>query len=164
MQGKTNATTPVYAGIDVSKARLDIYLLPVNKYFFVTNDKTGHRKLKRELAKHNIACIAMEATGKLHRRVHRTLHEADLPVCAFNPSRSRHFASSIGQLAKTDKIDAKVLALFAQMHQLKSVRRPNPTHWKNSMNWCMPGTRPRLKGQPSAIGAGPAKRPSLRPS
>ncbi len=120
MQAKTNATIPVYAGIDVSKARLDIYLLPVDKIFHVTNDKTGHRKLKRELAKHDIHCIALEATGKLHRRVHRTLHEAGLPVCALNPARPRSFANSIGQLAKTDILDAKLLALLAQLHQLKA--------------------------------------------
>ena len=117
MQGKTNATMAVYAGIDVSKARLDIYLLPLNIYFHVTNDKCGHKKLKRELAKHNIACITIEATGKLHRRVHRTLHEAGLPVCVLNPKRSRDFAGSVGQLAKTDRLDAGVLALMAQMHQ-----------------------------------------------
>jgi transposase len=120
MQAKTNATTAVYVGIDVSKARLDIYFLPVDKYFHVTNDKTGHQKLKRELAKYDIHCIALEATGKLHRRVHRTLHEAGLPVCALNPARPRSFASSIGQLAKTDMLDAKLLALLAQLHQPKS--------------------------------------------
>ena len=119
MQGQSNAsaTQPVYVGIDVSKAQLDIYLLPVNIYFSVANDKNGHRKLKRELAKHDIYCITMEATGKLHRCVHRTLHEAGLPVAIINPYRSRRFADSIGQLAKTDKIDAKVLALLAQLHQ-----------------------------------------------
>ncbi len=122
MQGQSNAsaTQPVYVGIDVSKAQLDIFLLPVNKYFQVANDKNGHRKLKRELAKHDISCIAMEATGKLHRLVHRTLHEGGLPIAVINPYRSRKFADSIGQLAKTDKIDAKVLALLAQMHQLEA--------------------------------------------
>ncbi len=120
MQAKTNATCPVYAGIDVSKARLDIYLLPVDKYFHVTNDKTGHRKLKCELAKYDIHCIALEATGKLHRCVHRTLHEAGLPVCALNPALPHSFAGSIGQLAKTDMLDAKLLAMQAQWHQLKA--------------------------------------------
>lgn len=118
MQAKTNTTAPVYAGIDISKARLDIYLLPVDKYFHVTNDKTGHQKLKRELARYDIHCIALEATGKLHRRVHRTLHEAGLPVCALNPARPHSFAGSIGQLAKTDMLDAKLLAMQAQWHQL----------------------------------------------
>ena len=121
MQAKTNTTALVYAGIDISKARLDIYLLPVDKYFHVTNDKTGHQKLKRELSKYDIHCIALEATGKLHRRVHRTVHEAGLPVCALNPARPHSFAGSIGQLAKTDMLDAKLLAMQAQWHQL------NPT-------------------------------------
>ena len=120
MQGKTTATTPVYVGIDVSKARLDIYLLPANRYFHVANDKNGHRQLKRELARYGIACIAVEATGKLHRRVHRTLHEAGLPVAVINPYRSRKFADSIGQLAKTDKIDAKLLAVLADQLRLEA--------------------------------------------
>lgn len=123
MQGKTNtsATPPVYAGIDVSKAWLDIYLHPVGEYFRVANDRTGHRALKRKLAEHTIDGIAMEATGKLHRRLHRTLHEAGLAVAVINPYRSRKFADSIGQLAKTDRIDARLLAsLAAQL-------RPEPT-------------------------------------
>ena len=116
MQGKTkaSATDTVYVGIDVSKARLDIYLQPMNIYFHVTNDKNGHRKLKRELGKYDIGCIAMEATGKFHRAVHRSLHQAGLAVAVVDPYRSRRFADSIGQLAKTDKIDARLLALLAQ--------------------------------------------------
>lgn len=119
MQGQSNASTTltVYAGIDVSKARLDIYLLPINRYFHVSNDKTGHKKLKRELAGYDIHCIAMEATGKLHRRVHRTMHEAGFPASILNPYRSRCFANVIGQLAKTDKIDARLLAVMAQRVQ-----------------------------------------------
>ena len=119
MQGKTNAsaTATVYAGIDVSKAWLDIYLHPVGEYFRVANDRTGHRALKRKLAMHAIHCIAMEATGKLHRRLHRSLHEAGLSVAVINPCRSRKFADSIGQLAKTDRIDARLLGLLAQQLQ-----------------------------------------------
>ena len=86
----------------------------------MANDKNGHRKLKRELANHVIACVAMEATGKLHRRVHRTLHEAGLPVAVINPYRSRKFADSIGQLAKTDRIDARLLAVLGEQLRLEA--------------------------------------------
>ncbi len=92
----------------------------MREYFRVANDKCGHQKLKRKLAKHDIHCIVMEATGKLHRRVHRTLHASDLPVAVINPYRSRKFADNIGQLARTDKIDTRVLSMQAQQLQLEA--------------------------------------------
>jgi transposase len=122
MQGKSNAsaTPTVYAGIDVSKARLDIYLHPAGEFFQVANDKEGLKRLKRRLKGLEIGCIVMEATNRFHRLAHRTLHEAGLPVCVINPSRPRNFARSLGQLAKTDKIDARILAMMALMHELEA--------------------------------------------
>ena len=117
MQAKAlpeGAQAPIYLGIDVCKARLDAHLHPVGKKLSVPNDKAGLRKLKNELAKHGVVTIALEATGKLHRLAWRSLHESGLPVAVLNPRRARLFAEAIGALAKTDRIDARVLALAAE--------------------------------------------------
>jgi transposase len=73
----------------------------------------GHRQLKRRLRVYRVKCIAIEATGKWHRQVHRSLHAAGYAVAVVNPLRVRLFAEAIGVLAKTDRLDARILALFA---------------------------------------------------
>jgi transposase len=115
MQGKmtsVGAETAVYAGIDVCKAWLDVYLHPTGQSFRVANSKEGIGLLRQELAGAGVALVVVEATGKLHRLVHRMLSQAGYPVAAVNPARPRKFAEALGQLAKTDKIDARLLALF----------------------------------------------------
>jgi transposase len=115
MQGKTTsveAGDAVYVGIDVCKAWLDVYLHPNGQSFRVPNSKEGIRRLRKELGCTKVALVIVEATGKLHRLVHRMLSQAGYPVAAVNPQRPREFAKSIGQLAKTDKIDARLLALY----------------------------------------------------
>jgi transposase len=118
MQGKVlkaKAETAVYVGIDTSKAWLDVYLHPTGRWFRVANTKEGLRPLCRDLVAQGVALIVIEATGKLHRLAHRLLSQAGFPVAVVNPYRSRKLADALGQLAKTDKIDARVLALYAQM-------------------------------------------------
>ena len=115
MQGKitsVGAGDAVYVGIDVCKAWLDVYLHPTGQSFRVANSKEGIRRLRRELGCTKVALVIVEATGKLHRLVHRMLSQAGYPVAAVNPSRPREFAKAIGQLAKTDQIDARLLALY----------------------------------------------------
>ncbi len=115
MQGKitsVRANEAVYVGIDVCKAWLDVYLHPTGQSFRVPNSKEGIRRLRKELAGSKVALVIVEATGKLHRLVHRVLSQAGYLVAAVNPQRPREFAKSIGQLAKTDGIDARILALF----------------------------------------------------
>ncbi len=118
MQGKdtpkAKADTAVYAGIDVCKAFLDVYLHPLGHAFRVPNSRQGLTALKKTLAGHKIALVVIEATGKFHREAHRNLHAGGYPVAVINPLRSRTFASAMGQLAKTDKIDARILALFGE--------------------------------------------------
>lgn len=117
MQGKElsgQSAGRVYVGIDVCKDRLDIYLHPVGHQFEVTNSREGLKKLKRELAKHDVALVVIEATAKYHRLSQRMLHAAGWRVAVINPLRSRLFAEACGQLAKTDKIDARMLALFGE--------------------------------------------------
>jgi transposase len=99
----------VYAGIDVCKAWLDVYLHPIGQSFRVPNSKEGCKRLALELTS-AARLIVMEATGKLHRLAHRELSAAGFAVAIVNPYRSRKLADALGQLAKTDKIDARVLA------------------------------------------------------
>lgn len=118
MQGKVlkaKAETAVYVGIDTSKAWLDVYLHPIGHAFRVENSKDGLRRLCAELRGLGVALIVIEATGKLHRLAHRMLSAYGFPVAVVNPYRSRKLADVLGQLAKTDTIDARVLALYGQL-------------------------------------------------
>jgi transposase len=118
MQGKVmseqGAMAAVYVGIDVCKERLDVYLHPIARHFAVANDAGGWRRLKRELAGHAVERVVMEATSKYHRAAHRSLSAAGLAVAVVNPLRARLFAEASGALAKTDAIDARMLALMAE--------------------------------------------------
>ncbi len=118
MQGKTpseaRAAIAVYAGIDVCKGWLDVYLHPIGQSFRVSNSKEGCKQLRLKLAGLPVALIVMEATGKLHKLAHRELSAAGFAVAVVNPYRSRKLADALGQLAKTDKIDARVLALYGE--------------------------------------------------
>jgi len=115
MQGKipsVRAETAVYVGIDVCKAWLDVYLHPTGRGLRFSNDKEGLKLLCKELGGAGVGLVAMEATGKLHRLAHRMLSRAGYPVAVVNPLRSRKFAEALGQLAKTDRIDAQLLAIY----------------------------------------------------
>lgn len=118
MQGKAlpdqSAQAPVYVGVDVCKDWLDVYFHPIGKTLRLANDSMGLKRLKRECAGLAVARVVMEATGKYHRAAHRSLHAAGLPVSVVNPLRSRLFAEAVGALAKTDRIDARMLALFGE--------------------------------------------------
>jgi transposase len=117
MQGKVMSQdiTPKLndVGIDVCKDWLDVHLMPASIAERFPNEKKGHTALLRFLKRHNGRRILIEATGKYHRSVHEKLHAAGLTVIVINPSRARKFAESIGTLAKTDTVDARMLALFA---------------------------------------------------
>jgi len=108
------AMAAVYVGIDVCKERLDVYLHPIAIHFAVANDRCGWRRLKRVLADHAVARVVMESTSKYHRAAHRSLSAAELAVAVVNPLRARLFAEATGALAKTDAIDASILALMAE--------------------------------------------------
>lgn len=118
MQGKVpleaRSASPVYVGIDVCKEHLDIYLHPIAQRCRVANDRHGLRRLKRLLAEHDVKLIVMEATAKYHRLTHRSLSQSGLAVAVVNPLRSRLFAEAIGTLAKTDRVDAKMLAILGE--------------------------------------------------
>jgi transposase len=117
MQGKVSpepSATRVYVGIDVCKARLDVYIHPVGQKLTVSNDPDGIKRLKRWLKTCEGALLVMEATGKLHRLAHRSLSAGGFKVAVVNPLRSRLFAEAIGTLAKTDRVDARMLAILGE--------------------------------------------------
>jgi len=116
MQGKVraDAMAAVYAGIDVCKERLDVYIHPLGERLTVANDAGGWRRLRRRLGELAPALVVMEATSKYHRGVHRRLDSAAIPVAVVNPLRARLFAEARGRLGKTDAIDARMLALMAE--------------------------------------------------
>lgn len=103
-----------FVGVDVSKARLDVACRPDGQAFHVANDPEGIASLVDRLRASGPALIVMEATGGLERPAAVALATAGLPVRVVEPSRARHFARSLGQHSKTDAIDARVLAHFAE--------------------------------------------------
>jgi len=104
----------LFVGIDVSKAVLDIGVVPSGDAFSVPNTVDGVQVLVTRLKELAPRLVVLEATGGLERRAIAALAGASLPVVAVNPRQVRDFAKATGQLAKTDAIDAAVLALFAE--------------------------------------------------
>ena len=113
-------------GIDVCKSWLDAHVVPAGASLRVPNTALGIRKLKRWLGQFDVALVVVEATGKWHRVVRRSLHASGIVVSVVDPLRVRLFAKAQGILAKTDRLDARVLALFAAL-MAPPVRPPAPT-------------------------------------
>jgi transposase len=117
MQGKVepkNSASAVYAGIDVSKDWLDVYVHPAGSSWRVANSLLGLRHLRKQFAGLVLDRVVLEATGKYHRQAHRTLSGWGYRVAVVNPLRARLFAEACGVLSKTDSIDARLLALMGQ--------------------------------------------------
>ena len=114
----------IVVGIDVSKARLDVHVVPSGEAFFETNDAAGLEKLAGRLAELSPALVVLEATGGFERLAAATLVAAGLPVVVVNPAQVRSFADALGKRAKTDPIDAEVIARFAVAAGVKP--RPLP--------------------------------------
>lgn len=115
-QGAPMNTSP-FVGIDVSKARLDVHLRPSGDAFAVPNDPAGLAGLVARLAPLRPALVVLEATGGFEYAAAAALASADVPVAVINPRQARDFAKATGRLAKTDRIDAETLALFAERVQ-----------------------------------------------
>jgi transposase len=118
----TNA--PVFVGIDISKARLDVALRPTGAPFTVPHDETGIALLVQRLGVLSPAGIVLEATGGLEVLLSGALATAGLPVAVVNPRQVRDFARATGRLAKTDTLDAQLLAQFAD--RVRPACRPLP--------------------------------------
>ena len=111
--------TRSYVGIDVSKARLDIAVLGEERVWQEDNTQEGIARLVQQLAEMQPKLIVVEATGGYQRSVVDALFWAGLAVAVVNPARVRQFARACGLLAKTDKLDAQLLAVFGQRVQPK---------------------------------------------
>ena len=107
----------VYVGIDVSKDRLDVAILGEKQASQVSNTMTGILELVEQMQGLQPELIVVEATGGYQRAVVDALFRSDLAVAVVNPARVRQFARACGLLAKTDKLDAQVLAVFGQRVQ-----------------------------------------------
>ena len=102
-----------WVGIDVCQKYLDVYVRPLGKLFQVKNDEDGIRELTKILSEIKPELIVLEATGGMELNAATQLTQAELSVAIINPRQARDFAKATGQLAKTDAIDARVLAHFA---------------------------------------------------
>jgi transposase len=103
-----------FVGIDVSKAMLEVAIRPSGERWSVANEEAGVRELVQTLEKAAPTLIVVEATGGMQSLVVAELAAAGLPVAVVNPRQARDFAKATGRLAKTDAIDAEVLASFGQ--------------------------------------------------
>jgi len=104
----------VYVGIDVAKAHLDVHVRPSGEAFTVPRDGESVARLADRLTALSPVLVALEATGGFETIVAATLGGAGLPMAVINPRQIRDFARSIGKLAKTDALDAAVIARFAE--------------------------------------------------
>ena len=118
-----DGTNQVSIGIDVAKATLDLHLLPTGQTHNLPNTKAGHKQLRKLLPDPAACLIVLEATGGYEREVVADLLDAGYRVAVINPKRARDFARALGLVAKTDRIDARVLALFAQKMQPTPVEK-----------------------------------------
>jgi transposase len=111
------SVVPVYVGIDVSKAKLDVAIDSRQEVLCFSNDEKGIAPLIEHLRGLGPTLIVVEATGGYERAVLRAAQEANLPIARVQPGRVRHFAKAQGMLAKSDPIDARLLAVYARCLQ-----------------------------------------------
>jgi len=104
----------IYVGIDVSKDRLDVHIRPSGEAFAVARDGKGLEDLVLRLKACAPTLVAIEATGGFETIVAAALASAQLPLVVINPAQIRHFAQAVGQRAKTDPIDAAIIARFVE--------------------------------------------------
>lgn len=114
-------------GIDISKDRLDAYRRSDGQHIQVTNDKTGHKALIRWIGKGDLPLVVFEATGAYHRRLEATLAASGIPFAKVNPRQARRFAEATGRLAKTDRVDAVMLARMGAVLELEGQDAPSET-------------------------------------
>ena len=138
---------PCFIGIDVAKAQLDIALRPSGERWAVPNDVSGVTMLVDQLQALHPVLIVLEATGGLERLVTSALATAGLPVVVVNPRQARDFARATGQLAKTDALDARALAHFADV--IRPTPRPLPDAQTPELRG-LRGRRQQLRGMPTA--------------
>jgi transposase len=115
----------LFVGLDVAKDHLDVHACPSEAAFVVAHDEAGLTELVARLGTMSPSLIVLEATGGYEATVAATLASAGLPVAVVNPRQIRDFARATGTLAKTDALDAQVIARFAEA--VRPAVRPLPT-------------------------------------
>jgi transposase len=138
---------PCFVGIDVAKAQLDIAVRPSGERWAVSNDAEGVVTLVEQLQPLHPTLIVLEATGGLERVATAALATAGLPVVVVNPRQARDFARATGQLAKTDALDARALAHFADV--IRPTLRPLPDAQTQELRALL-GRRQQLIGMRTA--------------
>lgn len=121
-----------YVGIDIAKKQLDLAIRPSGERRQVQRDEQGLATLVKELVADKPALIVLEATGGLEVSVVSALLQAELPVVVVNPRQVRDFAKATGRLAKTDRLDADVLAHFGEA--IKPTPRPLPSEQQRQLD------------------------------
>lgn len=106
-------------GIDVSKDWLDAHRLSDRQHIQVTNDKAGHKALIGWIGTADLPLIVFEATGAYHRQLEAALGAGGIPFAKVNPRQARRFAEATGRLAKTDRVDAAMLARMGAVLELE---------------------------------------------
>jgi transposase len=117
MMVETATTTPSFVGIDVSKSQLDVHVRPAGLAFSLPRTPDGIAELVARLLFLVPKLVVLEATGGFEITVAAAIAGAGLPLAVVNPRQIRDFARACGQLAKTDTLDAKAIALFAERMQ-----------------------------------------------
>ena len=112
MNTKTNQNINV--GVDTGKFQLDIYIRPIDIYFTVSNDEKGIKEAVKIIKKHNPERVVIEATGRLEMPFILACANAKLPFTIANPVHVKRFAGALGQRAKTDKLDAQLIAHYSE--------------------------------------------------
>lgn len=120
----TEIQTPVNVGVDVGKANLDIALHPSGQFYTIPNTEAHIRRFVRILKNYSIERIVVEASGRYEQALVQACDQAGLPIIIVNPISVRRYAQAIGVLAKTDRIDAQVIAQYAAT--LKPEFKPIP--------------------------------------
>jgi len=112
MKSKSNQSINV--GVDTGKSQLDIYIRPLDIYFTVTNDDKGIKEAVKTIKEHSPERIVIEATGRLEMPFIMACADEGLPFVIANPVHIKRFAGAIGQRAKTDKLDAQLIAHYGE--------------------------------------------------
>ncbi len=125
MANLTKSKSSVNVGVDVGKGFLDVYIHEKEIYFQEENTHKGIQNILKRLAHYNVERLVVEATGRYEFALAEAAYLKEIPVCIMKPLSIRRYAGAVEQLAKTDKIDAAIIAEFA------AVIKPKPTPQKS---------------------------------
>jgi len=123
MTNLKKSKTTINVGVDVGKSFLDIYIHEKKMHLQEENNNHGIKRLLKRLSHYHVERMVMEATGRYEFELAQAAYAKQIPICIVKPLLVRRFAGAMNQLAKTDKIDAEIIALFAVMTKPKVTPR-----------------------------------------